>query len=241
MFYDEEKATIVAYQAEIDENPEYEHIEKIIDQNPNIWAKLNKGNNIIIFDVLKTYEDGSERIEGDDLYVDTLCICTMQIMYDYSAATTAWSEKSYPEQIKEIITEYRELGYTIPDLETLDIPQVLRDNEWINYAIVAVIVETYLGTCEEYGIKAEEEEEEFDDRKGTGTVKLSFNEESKEQKKMLVEKTINAARADGIDAGFEEGVSEYNHESPEFILTFPSVTKMQWKKYCDMSSGIGIL
>lgn len=228
MYYNEEKATIVAYRAEIDENPEYGHIKKLIEQNPCIWSKLNK-DSIIIFDVLKTYDDGPERIDGDDLYVDTLCICTMQIMYDYSAATMVLCKKSYPEQLKKIIMEYHEHGYFISDLKTLDIPQVLRENEILNKTIVPVIIENYLGKCEDYGIEAEEEEEyeDYGERKGKGTIRIPFNDTNKEQEMALAHKIANGALADGISITYDEGVSE-------FVITLHHATGSQMQKYSDI-------
>lgn len=234
MFYDEEKATIVAYQAEIDENPEYEHIEKIIEQNPNIWAKLNKGNNIIIFDVLKTYEDGPHRCDEDDnVYVEILALCTMQIMYDYEASTTSFSEKSYPEQMKEIITVYREeYGYTIPDsdLEKIDITDVLLHGTPTNYAIVPVIVENWIGKKDEYEYLEfeddEEEEEEDDPSLGRGQL-ISRDGRTAEEQKADFQTAVDAAIVDGIEV-------EYIDDNGDCAAVFHNVTKKQIQKYNDI-------
>lgn len=169
ILYLEEKGVILAYRTEIDENIEYEYIKKIIEKMSSMWVQLNKERSIVIFEVIKVC-DGAPNIyeEIDDVYEDCveevfedlLCLCTMQVMSTYDSASTSFSDKSYPEQMKEIEIEYSQHGYNIPTGEKLDKMLtellVIVDGKPANYTIVPVPIKLFLGTSDEF----EEEEEE---------------------------------------------------------------------------------
>lgn len=169
MLYLEEKGVIVAYRTEIDENIEYEYIKKIIKTIPSMWVQLNKEHSIVIFEVIEVcggapniYEEIDDVYEDivEEVFEDLLCLCTMQVMCDYDSASTAFSDKSYPEQMKEIEIEYGQRGYDIPTGEKLDKLFdklfVLLDGEPANFTIVPVPIKNFIGTSDEFEEKDEE-------------------------------------------------------------------------------------
>jgi hypothetical protein len=65
------------------------------------------------------------------------------------------------------------------------------------------------------------------EKKGNGTMKITFDENNKEQKQKKAENIVNSAIADGINAS-------YTIEENEFVITLPGVPVSMIKKYNDM-------
>jgi len=170
MLYLEENKIIVTKYEEINSNDnvnDYSHIKQLLLDSNCVRHNCLDNNTVIIFEVFETY-GGEEWVDDEgctwddddrNVYEKILCLCTMELMYDIYGSNTIWSEQSHAEQMKETIEKYGS-EYKVQESDVEKVPYAICDGQKINYTIVPVLVDQYMGTEDEY----EEEYEEFHTR-----------------------------------------------------------------------------
>lgn len=167
MLYIGDKGIIITKYEEINLNDnvnDYSHIKQLLLDSKCVRHNCLDDNTVIIFEVFEAY--GGEEWVGDEgctwddddrnVYEKILCLCTMKIMYYTDSANTVWSEQSHAEQFEKIIEKYGG-EYKIQEGDVKNVPFAICDGQKINYTIVPVLVDQYIGTEDEYEEELEEE------------------------------------------------------------------------------------
>lgn len=157
MYYVEDRGIIIARQEEIFEKKEYKHIQKLVDDHLCLEVQ-HMDDNILIFKILKKYE-GRNKIRMDDgmVYVELLCLCSVEIMCGYDIGCIVSSHQTHYEQLQKIRSEYGKLGFNIPKITSF--PKHLEEYGDKTYTIVPLLLDQMLDYMSEYTDDEEAEEE----------------------------------------------------------------------------------
>lgn len=161
MYYIEDRGIIIAQQEEIFDNIKYKHIQKLIDDHPAANVQF-RDDNILIFKVLKKYE-GKNKIHkyGDAIYIELLCLCSLDIICEDDIGCIVPSKLTHYEQLQRIRSKYLKRGFNIPKITSF--PKHMDEYGDKTYTIVPLLFDHFLGFISDLTDEKEEAELEVED------------------------------------------------------------------------------